>query len=90
MYYLFLHSYLEPVQIFSPDEAKTAGNTLCFNRGNFRFPWIYGKIWRKDMPAAKGSLPDVRGEIRQQALTSDTLLEFLVEQFFEFLCGNRT
>ena len=28
----------------------------------------FGKIWRKDMPAAKGSVPDVRGEIRQQAL----------------------
>ena len=36
-------------------------NTLCIN-GDF------GKIWRKDMPAAKGSVPDVRGEIRQQVL----------------------
>ena len=46
---------------FSPDEAKTADNTLCINED-------FGKIWRKEMPASKGSVPDVRGEIRQQAL----------------------
>ncbi len=29
----------------------------------------FGEIWRKEMPAAKGSVPDARGEIRQQALS---------------------
>ena len=35
---------------FSPDEAKTAGNTLCINED-------FGKIWRKRCKQ------DVRGEI---------------------------
>jgi len=35
---------------FSPDDAKTAGNTLCINED-------FGKIWRKICK------PDVRGEI---------------------------
>ena len=35
---------------FLPDEAKTAGNTLCINED-------FGKIWRKICK------PDVRGEI---------------------------
>ena len=48
-------------RIIMPDEAKAADNTLCINED-------FGKIWRKDMPAAKGSVPDVRGEIRQQVL----------------------
>jgi hypothetical protein len=41
---------------FLPDEAKNAGNTLCINE-------YFGKIWRKDMPASKGSVPDACGEI---------------------------
>ena len=40
---------------FSPDEAKTAGNTLCINED-------FGKIWRKRCK------PDVRGEILNRLL----------------------
>ena len=41
---------------YSPDEAKTVGNTLCINED-------FGKIWRIEMPAAKGSVQDACGEI---------------------------
>ena len=40
---------------FSPDDAKTAGNTLCINED-------FGKIWRKRCK------PDVRGEILNRLL----------------------
>ena len=62
---LIFYRFLEPVDgsprvrtapsYFSPDEAKTAGNTLCINED-------FGKIWRKICKQ------DVRGEIRRQAL----------------------
>ena len=42
---------------FSPDDAKTAGNTLCINED-------FGKIWRKRCQ------PDVRGEILNRLLGS--------------------
>ena len=51
--------------------AKTAGNTLCINED-------FGKIWRKDMPAAKGSVPAVRGEILNRLLF---LTEFCQKAF---------
>ena len=43
---------------FSPDEAKTAGNTLCINED-------FGKIWRKKCK------PAVRGEILNRLLFSE-------------------
>ena len=45
---------------FSPDEAKTAGNTLCINED-------FGKIWRKRCK------PDVRGEILNRLLSNKLL-----------------
>jgi hypothetical protein len=53
---------------FFAKAAKTADNPLCDYQGKLSFPLDFGRIWRKEMPAAKSSVRDVREEILDRLL----------------------
>lgn len=54
---------------FLPRQPEPQAILCVIHYGNNRFHWILANIAEKT-PAAKGSVPDARGELRQQTFNN--------------------